>query len=83
MKQKYKECWDCKGTGRKKIIEHNSTKDVKRMLRILKRNGLTQQKVADLLKIGQSTISSWFTSKNLTGKINPLYFEKLKAKGYK
>lgn len=79
-KQQYKSCVRCKGTGKiKKMGERLTSPDVNKLLKIMKKNNLTQRKLASILEISQSTITSWLYGKtNPKGTINKKYFGKLK-----
>ena len=81
-KPKFKACPRCKGKGVVKCRYQIQTKDTKKMLRIMKRHGLTQTQLALHLGLGQSTVTGWFNSEtNKYGVIKPIYFELLKFKG--
>jgi predicted XRE-type DNA-binding protein len=86
MREKiYKPCNRCGGTGKVKIKQEMlETRDVKKMLNIMKRNSFKQLDLAKVLGVSQGTVNGWFHRKtNLQGKIKPLYFELLKSKGIK
>ena len=82
---KYKPCSKCRGTGKVKAKEKMlDTPDVKRMLRIMKRNGLNQLALSRLIGINQGTINGWFYKfTNKQGLIKKIYFELLANKGIK
>lgn len=85
MKEIYKKCIRCNGTGKiKKRSPYLLTKDTKKMLRIMEKHELNQLALAKILNISQGAINGWFHRKtNLQGKIKSIYFDMLKAKGYK
>jgi transcriptional regulator with XRE-family HTH domain len=56
-----------------------STAATKKMRAIMKRNGLSQVKLAEILGITQGSVSNWF---NVTGSVPREHFEVLKKKGW-
>lgn len=79
-----KKCTHCGGNLKNPRQPKILTPDTKKMLNIMKRHKLTMMKLAEILGIGQSTVSNWFHEKtNIKGIIKKRYFEMLKLKGYK
>jgi hypothetical protein len=64
---------------RKYKIYKYLTKDAKKILKIMKRNSLSQIKLSKILKTTPSNINGWLCKGN---NIKSIYFEKLKKLGY-
>lgn len=76
-------CLSCGQLMRRKKLPPLSTPDVNKMRKIMKKNNLTQMKLAEIIGISQGTVQGWFTaSRNLKGRIKKIYFEILKSRGY-
>jgi DNA-binding transcriptional regulator YiaG len=77
-------CSKCKTPLRSKTGKKLTSADIEKMLKIMKKHNLSQNKLASLLGISQPTVSGWFfKGRNLTGRINKKYFDELKEQGYK
>lgn len=83
LKRIYKPCERCKGTGKLKIRnKYIQSKDIKKILLIMKKYKLNQLAMAKVLNITQGTLNGWLHGVT-KGKIKSIYFEILKMRGYK
>lgn len=63
--------------------ERVKSQDIRRLLEIMEKYGLSQTKLATKLSVSQPTVSAWFSkSENPKGKINEKYFMILHKKGF-
>ena len=78
-----KYCNHCGSKLKRPPRELLPTKDIRKLVRIMKRYDLKQRALAKILDLGESTVNGWLSSKvNPTGKIKPVHFQALKEKGY-
>lgn len=78
-----KYCNHCGAKLKRPPRELLATKDIRKLVRIMKRYDLKQRALAKILDLGESTVNGWLSAKvNPTGKIKPIHFETLKKEGY-
>lgn len=86
VKLKFNVCSKCKGSGKVKARDYDlvDSKDIKRILSIMKRHNLKKYQLSEILGISKAAVVGWFkVGTNVQGKIKPVYFELLELKGYK
>ncbi len=86
VKIKYNTCSKCNGTGTVKARDYDlvDSKDIKKMLAIMKKHDLKKYQLSEILGVSKAAVVGWFkVGTNVQGKIKPVYFELLELKGYK
>jgi len=80
MKNNRKKCQYCNGKGFKEI---EIFYPVDKMVKLMKKHDLSQNKVSALIGVSQAVVSYWVKSKSRAQGIKKKYFDVLLAKGYK